>query len=282
MRVHYLRGGRSDAGERPALVFLHGASTSLVDAVPALLPRLARDFDVVAIDRPGHGYSERGDPSPVSGWVDPAVQARRVAGALRALGVRDAVWAGHSWAGSVVLSALLELPAEDVRAGVVLAGAIYPWDTGTAWYAELAAVPVLGAWFAHTLVEPAGRRALDAAVRSTFAPEAVPPDYVERTALALSLRPDVYRDNAVDLARLSDWLVDVSPRWPAIDRPVLSIAAGADRVVPPVRHAERLEAARPETTSLTLDGAGHGLIQTRAEDIGTAIGEFVRTLPPVR
>ena len=286
-RVHYLRRGPAPSSPDPSsgpssggptLVFLHGASTSLLDAVPALLPALAERFDVVAIDRPGHGYSERGAPAPGSGWVDPLAQAERVAGALDALGVERPVWIGHSWAGAVTLAALLELPEDDVAAGVVLAGAIYPWDTGSPWHVELAALPVLGPVFAGVAIEPAGRLALEPALRYTFAPEAVPEGYVEATGTLLSLRPRAYRHNAVDLTRLSGWLEGVAPRWSRIERPVLSIAAGADRVVPPARHADRLEAARPATTSVTIDGAGHGLIHTRAARIADEIEAFAAGL----
>ena len=289
-RVHYVRRGPAPSSDPssdpssipssgdPTLVFLHGASTSLLDAVPALLPALAERFDVVAIDRPGHGYSERGAPAPGSGWVDPLAQAERVAGALDALGVERPVWIGHSWAGAVTLAALLELPEDDVAAGVVLAGAIYPWDTGSPWHVELAALPVVGPLFAAVAIEPAGRLALEPALRYTFAPEPVPEGYVEATGTLLSLRPRTYRHNAVDLTRLSGWLEDASARWPEIDRPVLSIAGGADRVVPPARHAERLEAARPATTSVTIDGAGHGLIHTRAARIADEIEAFAAGL----
>ncbi len=276
-RVHYLRLGTPDASA-PTLVFLHGASTSLMDAVPDFLPALAEHFEVVAIDRPGHGYSERGEPDPDSGWVDPAAQARRVAGTLRALDIERAVWIGHSWAGAVVTSALLELGPEEAAAGVVLAGAIYPWDTGTAWHAQASARPVIGAWFAYTFIEPVGRLALDPALEHTFAPEPVPANYVEETATLLSLRPTTYRANARDLTRLSGWLEDVASRYPDIDRPLLSIAAGADRIVPPVRHADRLEAARPETETVTLEGAGHGLLHTRTARIVEEIADFVRRL----
>ena len=273
--MHYLRRGPAPGPGDPTLVFLHGAGTSLLDAVPALLPALAARFDVVAVDRPGHGYSERGDASPVSGWVDPAVQARRVADALDALGVERAVWIGHSWAGSVVLAALAGLDASEADAGVVIAGTLYPWPDPPPWHRTLGATPVAGALFARSAVVPAGRRLLPAALERAFAPEPVPEGYAHATGLALSLRPDAFRHDAVDRTRLSGWLEGASPGWAGIDRPILSIAAGRDAAVPPARHADRLERERPATRTVVLPEAGHGLLQTRTGRVAAEVGRFV-------
>ena len=272
-------GGAPDAdpgdGRAPTLVFLHGAGTSLLDAVPTLLPRLAERFDVVAIDRPGHGYSDRGSPAPDTGWVDPAAQARRAAGALEALGIERAVWIGHSWAGAVVLAALATLDPGDASAGVAIAGALYPWPDPPSPIHALGATPVAGAAFAHAFVAPVGRARLDGAVARAFAPEPVPPGLAAATGLALSLRPGAFRHDAVDRTRLSGWLEGAAPGWAAVDRPLLSIAAARDRVVPPARHAARLERERPATRTVVLPGAGHGLIHTRADRVAREIGAFV-------
>ena len=261
--------GRPDA---PAIVLLHGASTSLLDMEASLAPALAGRFRVITVDRPGHGYSERGDA-----WPDPYAQAAAIRGALSAIGVERAVWVGHSWAGSVVLAALLEEPAH-ARAGVLLAGATHPWEGGSAWHAELAARPALGRAFAWTYVEPAGRALLDEAIASVFAPETVPPGYVERTGVTLSLRPATYRANAVDLTRLSEHLARQSARYPGIDRPLLSITGTADDVVPARNHDARLARQLPALRSVALEGAGHAFPHTRTERVAALIGGFVDAL----
>src|SRR3954453_23240341 len=63
--------------EAPALL-LHGASPSPGDPMTALGERLARRFRVVAVDRPGSGWSDRiggaeaGPPAAPGGGVRPA------------------------------------------------------------------------------------------------------------------------------------------------------------------------------------------------------------------
>src|SRR5438132_1171778 len=57
VRLHYRRKGSG----KP-VVLLHGSDGFLQDYVPAVWERLARVYDVIAFDRPGHGYSD----SPVN------------------------------------------------------------------------------------------------------------------------------------------------------------------------------------------------------------------------
>jgi len=263
-------GAPPDRPDAPTIVLIHGASTSLLDMDESLAPALGDDFRVMTVDRPGHGYSERGED-----WPDPSAQARAIRGALARVGVDEAIWVGHSWAGSVVLAATLDEP-DHVRGAVLLAGATHPWEGGSAWHAELAARPIVGSLFAHQYIEPAGRLLLDGAIASVFAPEPVPEGYVERTGVTLSLRPGTYRANAADLVRLSAHLETQSARYGTIRAPVLSITGTADDVVPAWNHDERLAEQLPSLTSVALAGAGHAFHHTRTARVADLIGAFAR------
>lgn len=177
--MHY-----TEVGSGSAVVLVHGASTSLLDFHASIADQLSESHRVIAIARPGHGYSDR----PSGDWPDPAEQARLIRELMRALGVERPAIVGHSWSGSVVLAFLLDYP--DVAAGgVLLAGGTHPWQGGVAWYNDLAGAPVLGDLFARTFMFPFGRLALTTAVRSVFAPNPVPETCIERTGVLLSLRP---------------------------------------------------------------------------------------------
>ncbi len=132
IRLHYLRQG---AG-RP-VVLLHGAHGTTLDFASGTLPRLARDHDVLAFDRPGHGYSERPAREPAT----PEVQARLLREALASLDVRRPVLVGHSWSGALVLAYALDYP-DDVAAVVVLAGVVYLESEAEPPGAGVARVPV--------------------------------------------------------------------------------------------------------------------------------------------
>jgi len=78
LRLHLLTAGQG----RP-VVLLHGANGAVQDFKASIFDRLAQQYRVVAIDRPGHGYSDR----PAAGIVTPDIQARLIRGALKQLGV---------------------------------------------------------------------------------------------------------------------------------------------------------------------------------------------------
>lgn len=284
----------------PVVVLIHGASTSLLDFERGVKQRLAQRMRVISIDRPGHGYSERGDAdllylstssstgsdsntaiAPVdtrNRWMNPQRQARLIAGALKVLGADNTIWVGHSWAGSVVLAGLLN-ESVTARAGVLIAGATHPWEGGSAWHVELAATPLLGPLFSWQYIEPIGRLALGDAVAGVFAPESVPENYLEETGVVLSLRPEAFQHNAQDITRLSDYLERKSLEYSRIRQPILSITGSEDTVVPAWNHDARLALQVPQLKSVELEGAGHALHHTRSQKVVQLINTFVDSLP---
>jgi pimeloyl-ACP methyl ester carboxylesterase len=266
--LHY-----TDVGSGPAVVLVHGASTSLLDFQASITGRLSERHRVIAVDRPGHGYSER----PSGAWPDPAEQARLIRELMRGLGVERPLVAGHSWSGSVVLAYLLDYP-EDTAGGVLLAAGSHPWEGGVAWYNDVAAVPVLGELFARTLVYPFGRLSLESAVRAVFSPNPVPERYTERTGVRLSLRPDAFLANAEDMRGLSDFLAIQSRRYGEIRRPVLAVTGEQDRIVPAWNHADRLVRQIPHMEHIELEGTGHALHHALPERVAGLIASFSRRL----
>lgn len=290
LRLHYSITG-PEAADGATIVLLHGASTSLLDFHASLLPPLARHHRVVAVDRPGHGYSERpasGDSFPGAGradddaesrspgdWPDPAEQARLLHALMLDLGIERPVLVGHSLAGAVVLAYLLAYP-DEAAGGVLLAGGSHPWQGGVAWYNDLAGVPGLGTVFAHTLPLTLGRLLLENGLADAFAPNAPPPDYLERTGVALTLRPRTFLANAEDVRRLSPFLERQSAHYASIRRPLLLITGDADDVVPAWNHADRLVQQATGAELVRLPGIGHGLHHVATERVAALIDDFIR------
>ncbi len=268
LRMHY-----KEAGNGPAVILIHGASTSLLDFHASIFEPLSKGHRVIAVDRPGHGYSGR----PSGNWPDPAAQARLIRGLLKQLEVESPLLVGHSWSGSVVLAYLLAYP-EESAGGVLLAGGSHPWEGGVAWHNDLAGVPVIGDLFARTLLYPVGRLVLKASVREVFAPNSVPGDYTARTGVLLSLRPEVFLANAEDTRMLSDFLEVQSRRYADIEQPLLLVTGGDDEIVPSWNHAERLVKQAPNTELIVLEGTGHALHHTHPLRIAKLIASFSERL----
>ncbi|MFK8082328.1 MAG: alpha/beta fold hydrolase [Granulosicoccus sp.] len=278
-QLHVIDSGNSaNHQDDTTVVLIHGASTSALDFSTYLHPQLARQWRVLSIDRPGHGYSDRGPRHLAS---DPAHQAQMILDTLNELEISNPVLIGHSWAGSVVMAALMaEHDHIQVKAGVLISGATHPWEGGSAWHVELSARPVLGNLFVWQYIAPLGRLALEGAVASTLAPDPVPENYIENTGLTLSLRPQTYRHNALDRTRLSNYLALQSTRYATINQPLLSIAASEDTVVPPWNHHDRLVDQIEQLQTLIVDGAGHAPHHTHSELVGNTIESFLVSLRP--
>lgn len=101
-RLAYLDSG----GRGPAIVFVHGNSTSSRTFHRQLESGLADDFRLVALDLPGHGDSGR---APVTEYGLP-FYARRVIGLAAVLGIEDGLLVGWSLGGHIVLECADSMP----------------------------------------------------------------------------------------------------------------------------------------------------------------------------
>lgn len=260
-RLHVLElGERAHAGE-PPIVLLHGASGNLQDMRLTLGDRLATRHRVILIDRPGHGWSERTDGDDVA---SSARQAALIAQVLDRLGVKRAIIVGHSFAGAVVTAFALVHP--DRIAGLVLLAPVsHPWPTGIAWFYTLTSMPVIGPLFARTIVLPVAFPLMETLARAVFAPQAVPENYVRRSALPLLLRPAAFLANARDVARLHESVTQQAPRYAEIIAPTVIITGDRDTIVSPDIHSKALVAALPRARLIMLPGVGHAVQHVAAE-----------------
>jgi pimeloyl-ACP methyl ester carboxylesterase len=221
--VHLTAGGKPDL---PAVVFLHGASSNLKDQMVPLRPLLESRAELLFLDRPGHGWSQRG-----SGNATLSGQAKTVAALLDHLGIREAILVGHSFGAAEATAFALAYP-ERTRGLVLLASATHPWPGGaTSWYYSLTAVPVVGRIFAGSLAWPGGSLRLRQATECVFSPNKVPDGYTDRASIGLVLRPAAFRANAVDVAGLYRHTVETAPRYPEIKAPTVVISGDRDTVV---------------------------------------------------
>jgi pimeloyl-ACP methyl ester carboxylesterase len=268
-RVHVVdideRAQPSD--DDPPVVLLHGASGNLEDMRLALADRLKEHHRVILLDRPGHGWSEREADD-----ASPARQAAMVAEALERLDVGRAVVVAHSFAGAVATALALEDPGR-VAGLVLIAPVLYPWSTGIAWYYSLASTPIVGPLFAHTFAVPVGSLLMQPVARTVFAPQEAPADYVERTGIALVLRPENFLANARDVAGLHAYVTRQAPRYASIKAQTVIITGDRDTVVSPDIHARAFAAKVPQSKLVVLEGVGHMPHHVAADRVVAAIDE---------
>jgi pimeloyl-ACP methyl ester carboxylesterase len=277
-RLHLVEMGiGADIPDRPAVVLIHGASGNLEDMRLALGNRLSGRYRVVLIDRPGHGWSERGSGGE---QASPAHQAALIHAALAKLGIARAVIVAHSWAGSLATAYALNYP-DGVTGMVLLAPATHSWSTGIAWYYNLLTTPVVGPLFAYTLGLPLGAAVIGPGVTAVFSPQPAPPDYIRDTALMLGLRPAELLANAEDVAGLNAFVAAQSPRYPEIAAPTIIFAGSDDTTVSPRIHAQALAAALPHARLVMLPHVGHLPQYAMPEAVVAAIDEVAKNATPV-
>lgn len=250
--LHALHVGAPLGADLPPLVFIHGASGNLRDQTGAFLEPLEGRAEMLFVDRPGHGYSERGGSENDT----PDGQARAIAAAMRKVGIDRAVIIGHSFGGAIAASFALEEP--EMTAGLLfLAPATHPWPGGLAWYYGVADTPGIGWLFANTLALPAGLSLIQTGVECVFAPNPLPGGYIEATAPALVLRPSEFRANATDIQRLKPYVAEVWPRYKTITAPAVIITGDSDSVVLANIHSTGLERDIPGAELVWVKNLGH-------------------------
>lgn len=250
-RIHYVHVSAPANPDLPALVFIHGASANLRDQMLPLRPLLEGRAEMLFLDRPGFGWSERGGNETL-----PA-QADAIAALMDRLGIKKAIIVGHSFGGAVATAFARGHP--DKTAGLVfLSPASHPWPGGaTAWYYSLTTIPVVGRLFSETLAYPAGALRIDAATACVFAPNKVPDGYMTAASIPLVLRPGAFRANAADVAGLYDYAVNAAPHYREIKAPTVVISGDRDKVVYATIHSTGLERDIPGAELIWVHNLGH-------------------------
>ena len=248
-RLHYTDEGPKDA---TAVLLIHGASSNMRDMLIPARKTLGGKYRVIAVDRPGHGWSERGLFS-----ATPDAQARTLADFLTAIKVDKAIVFGHSF-GAVVATALTVERPEKVLGLVVASPATHPWPSGkTNWYNHLARVPAIGWLFTRTLALPAGLGRIAAATDCVFAPNQVPANYLDDAGIELVMVPHRFMNNSEDLVGLHPHTVRYRGRYKEIKAATIIITGDHDTVVSKEIHSENLARDIVGSRLFVVKNVGH-------------------------
>ena len=190
-------------------------------------------------------------------------------------GVREAIVVAHSLAGVMGLAMALDAP-QFVRGLVLVAPVSHPWPGGVSWYYPIAAHPLTGALFRRLLLMPLGLAMMGEGVRSVFAPNPIPPTFVERTRVPLALRPENFRFNAEDVVDLAAAVAALSPRYGAVSAPTAIVTGDRDGVVYADIHSAGCARDIPGATLRVLEGVGHSPHHAAPQEVVAAILEVDR------
>jgi len=256
-----------ERGQGPAILMVHGLAGQLGHYTYALVDLLAPQFRVVALDRPGSGYSERAPGSAAT----LSVQADVLIALLDQLGLQRPLVVGHSLGGALAL-ALAQRHPERV-AGLVLLAPLTQLIPGVppVFRALTISRPWLQQLVARTLAVPLTIAGRVPAMKVIFGPDAMPGDYGVRGGGLLALRPSHFVAACADLTAIPQDLPGVMGRYASMKTPVRVLYGRGDRVLDPQVHGAGLVAQLPGARLTLIDG-GHMLPVTTP----AACADFIR------
>lgn len=257
LSLHYTR-----CGAGPPVVLVHGANGTWNDFPPELIAELARTHTVIAIDRPGHGWSHA-----ATGRLGIAENAATLGTLLQLLKLEDVTLVGHSYGAAVAMAMAIESPTL-VRHVI----AVTPCTAMDRRNARYAAAPIVGRpagfvlfHFVSLLLMPFARplRA------DAWHPERPPGGWTASRLFAYV--PSQMHASARNFRTLGTDMRWLEANLPRLVARLTVLAGESDRVTPPARHVEWLRRALPEARVTVFRGVGHWLPRLRPDAIVEAV-----------
>lgn len=277
-RVREVDGGAIHwiaAGSGRPILFIHGFGGQMQHFTYGLAQQLVDDFKIVAIDRPGCGWSERDGQAQAS----IRVQANMIAEFLRAEGIERPVVVGHSLGGAIALSLALDHP-EQVGALALLCPLTHPMahEVGAFKGMEIGS-PGLRRFLSNTVTTLIGVRTGEAVLRAVFEPEAPVPDFPIRAGGLLGLRPKSFRAASEEYMAVPRAIETQAKRYDDELKTPGGVLFGAeDKILPPAEQGEVLARKVQGFAFETLDGCGHMIPITQPE----ACADFIRRMAALK
>ena len=266
-RLHYL-----DEGSGPPLLLIHGLAGQVHNFAHSLLGRLAHDFRVVILDRPGSGYSSR----PNDALAPPTAQARIISRFCEALGLERPLVVGHSLGGTVALALALDHP-QQVGALALIAPVTHQPERVPPPFDGLAiGSPLLRRLIAWTVATPLSISNRKRALATLFGPQPVPGDFATRGGGLLSLRPCAFIGAATDLMAAGQDLVGMPARYKDLAVPVGILFGTEDRILDPALHAQGFVTKMPGAELELIEGGGHMILISSADQAAAFIVRTAR------
>ena len=263
---HVQRMSAKNARSAPTALLLHGAGAS-THSWRDVMPNLARDHDVIAVDLPGHGFTNLG--SRARSGLD--AMARDLEALLKSLKVQPDILVGHSAGAAIAMRLALDLK-NGPKALVSLNGALDPYGgIGGLMFPITARLlsmnPFAGFAVSQMAAHETGVRALIMTTGSRLDDRGV--------ELYRRLIGDAAHVDAT-IAMMARW--DIAPlltEIASIDIPMLMVAGSRDMVTAPKTAREIADRCRL-AEFLAAPGYGHLHHEEAPAEVADAIRAYAK------
>ncbi|WFP60593.1 alpha/beta fold hydrolase [Mesorhizobium sp. WSM4904] len=247
-RIHYV-----EEGEGRPIVFLHGLGAQLHHFRHTLFGRFGAGYRLVALDRPGSGYSVRAGGA--SGRLPE--QAEVVRRFIEELGLERPLVVGHSLGGAIAFALAIEHPK--AISGIALLAPLTHLEARVRQKFDLLHVPSR-LWrrvLAHTVAIPVSVKYAEPTMKFIFAPQAVPEDYMIAGGGWLGLRPAHFHATSTDFVAVEEDLGRLERRYGEIAMPAGILFGAQDRVIGIAAHGDPMPGKIEELDFERVEGLGH-------------------------
>ena len=258
-----------DRGQGPPILLIHGIAGNLRHYTYGVADRLAAHYRVIAVDRPGCGYSTRSPGVSVSLQA----QADTMAELLDKLKIDRAVIVGHSLGGAVALSLAQRHPQRVAALALVAPLTRLPKEASPAFKALAIPQGWLRKTVAWTLAAPGTIARSEEMLKLVFGPEAVPRDFATRGGGLLALRPSHFVAASTDFNAIPASMQAIESAYADMHVPVHLLYGRGDLILS--HRANGIELVdRLPGTQLTLVDGGHMLPVTQVQ----TTADFIRNV----
>lgn len=263
VRLHYV-----ERGTGAPVVLLHGNGSMVRDfELSGLIDLAAKEYRVVAFDRPGFGHSER----PRGNVWTPGAQADVIAHALAKLGISRAVVLGHSWGASVAVAMGVRHPAL-AQSLVLASGYYYPSPRFDAVASLVPSLPLVGDVLSHTVSPLFSRAIWPLALRKIFGPQPIPAKF-GAFPKEMAVRPSQIEAAVDEVAMMVPEAFAMREQYTNLRMPIVIVAGDEDRLIDTESQSARLHAMLPHSSFHRIRGHGHMIQQTGTDEVMSAIRE---------
>jgi len=262
--VHFTRQGKG-----PTIILIHGAGGNVRDFTFSLAGKMAKTNEVIAFDRPGHGYTgclnRRGE--------SPREQAELLHKAALRIGVTSAIICGYSFGGAVALAWALGEPSF-VTGLLLISAASHPWPGGVGILFSAAASHVTAPFVVPMIAAFAPTSIVDNTLSSVFRPRKPPPGYLDYIGAGLSLRAHSILANTRQVVTLKRHVLKMAKHYTELKMPVEILHGTEDRTVYAALQSEILARSLPNARYTQLHRVGHSPHHHSHPEILAALGRL--------
>jgi pimeloyl-ACP methyl ester carboxylesterase len=247
-RIHYV-----DQGEGRPIVFVHGLGAQLHHFRHTLFGRFGPGYRLIALDRPGSGYSVRARGA--TGRLPE--QAEIVRRFIETLELERPLVIGHSLGGAIALTLAVEHP--EAICGIALLAPLTHLEAGAREKFGALYIPsrLLRRIMAYTMAIPTSLRYARPTMEFIFAPQVVPADYMAAAGGWLGLRPTHFYATSSDVVAIERDLGRIEGRYGEIAMPAGILFGAADRVIDIRVHGEPMQDRIDRLDFEPVEGLGH-------------------------